>query len=65
MEIAVNVVLVHVSVYKHVSGVTQDTFLILFKKGNFFLSPRHEGIKESRAIAPFILNLGTIWGWVC
>jgi len=36
MEIAVNFMLVHASVYKHVSGVTQDTFLILLKKGNFF-----------------------------
>jgi len=36
MEIAMNFVLVHMSVYKHVSGVTQDTFFILLKKGNFF-----------------------------
>ena len=36
METAMNFLLVHVSVYKHVSGVKQDTFLILLKKGNFF-----------------------------
>jgi hypothetical protein len=64
MEIAINFVLVQVSVYKQVSGVNQDTFLILLKEGNFFLSPRHEGIKGSRFIAPLILNLGTIWRWV-
>jgi hypothetical protein len=54
-------VLVHVSVYAHVSYTTQDTFMIIKKNGKFFPLHAMKAYKGSRGIAPLIINLGTRW----